>query len=315
MCVRQPSTFPFPSPARATVLIAVLALVWGSAFLWIRLALDGFGPTQLTFGRLALGALVLVPIVLARRLDHPTGGRLWAHITVSALVGNAIPYLLFAVAEQTVPSGVAGVVNATTPLWTTVLAFAVARADAGLTRRRVVGVLLGFIGAVVVIEPWRGAVGGSPGGLAATIAAAACYGVAYVYQARFLINRGVPLLSLTAAQLVVAACLLLPTLPFGGADRDPTVGSALALVALGAGTGLGILINFTLIGTEGPTSASVVTYLLPAVALLLGITILSEPARWTLVAGGVLILLGVTLTRPRHGPGPTVAAPVTGPQA
>lgn len=283
---------------RAVGLIAALALLWGSGFFWIALALDGFTPTQLTFGRLALGALVLVPIVLARRLARPTGGGMWAHIAVSALVANAIPYTLFAVAEQTVPSSVAGVVNATTPLWTAVVAYATSRADAGLTPRRVVGILVGFVGVVVVIEPWRGLLGGSVGGLIATVAAAASYGVAYVYQARFLTGRGISPLTLTAAQLVVAAALLLPTVPYGGSGSGPTTGSVLALLVLGiAGTGLALVINFTLIATEGPTAASVVTYLLPLVAVALGVAFLDESARWTLAAGGLLILVGVALTR------------------
>ncbi|MGD9525322.1 DMT family transporter [Pseudonocardia sp.] len=285
---------------RAVGLIAALALLWGSGFFWIALALEGFTPTQLTFARLALGALVLVPLVLVRRLERPSGWRMWVHITVSAFVANALPYTLFAVAEQTVPSSVAGVVNATTPLWTLLVAFFVSGADAGLTGRRVLGVLLGFIGVVVVVEPWRGVLGGSTGGLVATVAAAASYGVAYVYQARYLTNRGISPLSLTAFQLVAAACLLLPTLPFGGSGPGPTTGSALALLILGvAGTGLALVINFTLIATEGPTAASVVTYLLPLVAVALGVTFLDEPARWTLVAGGLLILVGVGLARGR----------------
>jgi len=288
---------------RAVGLIAALALLWGSGFFWIALALDGFTPTQLTFGRLALGALVLVPFVLVRRLQRPTGWRMWGHITVSAFVANAVPYTLFAVAEQTVPSSVAGVVNATTPLWTLLVAFLVAGTDAGLTGRRVLGVLLGFIGVVVVIEPWRGVLGGSIGGLAATVAAAASYGVAYVYQARYLTNRGLSPLSLTAAQLVVAAGLLLPTLPLGGPGPGLTLGAVVAVVILGiAGTGLALVINFTLIATEGPTAASVVTYLLPLVAVVLGIAILGEPARWTLALGGLGILVGVRLARakPTH---------------
>ncbi len=288
---------------RATGLVLVLALLWGSGFFWIRLALDGFTPLQLTFTRLALGALVLVPLVLARGLARPKGWHMWAHVAVSAIIANAVPYTLFAVAEQTVPSSVAGVVNATTPLWTAFFAFAIDRARAGLTKRRMLGVLMGFAGAVVVIEPWRDVIEGSPLGLAATVTAALSYGAAYVYQARFLTNRGVPPLSLTAAQLVIAAGLLALTLPFTGPVSGLTGGAVGAVAILGvAGTGLALVINFTLVATEGATSASVVTYLLPLVALVLGITILGESARWTLVAGGVLILLGVAFARPMSRP-------------
>src|SRR5262245_21790212 len=100
---------------------ALLALLWGSGFLWIKLALRGFNPVQIVFVRLALGVAVLTPIVWHRGQRFPTGWRTWAHLTVAALFANAIPYVLFGVAELTVGSNVAGVLNATTPLWTVTL--------------------------------------------------------------------------------------------------------------------------------------------------------------------------------------------------
>lgn len=283
---------------RATALIAALALLWGSGFFWIALSLDGFTPVQLTFIRLALGALVLVPIVLIRRLPRPRGRAMWAHLTISALVGNAIPYTLFAVAEQTVPSSLAGVINATTPLWTVLLAVAV-RADTRLTPRRILGVALGFVGVLVLFEPWNASTAGEIGGVLACIGAAMSYGVAYVYQARYLTNRGLSPLTLTAAQLVAATAILALALPVaGGMQADPAALALIAVLILGAiGTGLALVINFTLIATEGPTAASVVTYLVPAVALALGILILDEPARLTLPLGAALILIGVGLVR------------------
>lgn len=282
---------------RATVLIATLALLWGSGFFWIALSLDGFTPVQLTFGRLALGALVLVPIALGRRLPRPTGRAMWLHLTVSALVANAIPYTLFAVAEQTVSSSLAGVLNATTALWTLLLAVAT-RSDSQLTRRRAAGVALGFVGVLVLFEPWNGIAGGTAAGLLACIGAAASYGIAYIYQARFLTNRGLSALSLTATQLVIAAGILALLLPFSGAIRGPEPIAIAAVLILGViGTGVALIINFQLIATEGATAASVVTYLVPAVALLLGVLVLDEPASLALPIGGVLILAGVALTR------------------
>ncbi|GAA3225027.1 DMT family transporter [Pseudonocardia petroleophila] len=287
---------------RTTGLIATLALLWGSGFFWIALALDGFTPVQITFARLALGALVLVPIVLWRRLPRPAGRTMWLHLTVSALVGNAIPYTLFAVAEQTVPSSLAGVINATTPLWTLLLAVAT-RSDSRLTSRRAAGVALGFVGVLVVFEPWNGVAGGTATGLFACIGAAASYGIAYIYQARFLTNRGLSPLTLTAAQLLIAAALLALALPFSGALHSPGPLAIVAVLILGIiGTGVALIINFQLIATEGATAASVVTYLVPAVALLLGVLVLSEPASLALPIGGVLILTGVAITRARSRP-------------
>ena len=285
---------------RATALIGVLALLWGSGFFWIKLSLDGFTPVQLTFARLALGALVLVPIILIRRLPRPRGRTMWGHLAVSALVANAIPYTLFAVAEQTVSSSLAGVINATTPLWTVLIAVA-ARADTRLTPRRGLGVLLGFLGVLVVFEPWNATTGGAVGGVLACLGAAMSYGFAYVYQSKFLTNRGFSPLTLTAAQLVVASVILALALPASGGMRaQPSSLALIAVIVLGAiGTGVALVINFTLIATEGPTAASVVTYLVPAVALALGILILSEPARLTLPLGALIILIGVALVRRR----------------
>jgi drug/metabolite transporter (DMT)-like permease len=225
---------------------------------------------------------------------------MWCHLAVSALVANAIPYTLFAVAEQTVSSSLAGVINATTPLWTVLIAVA-ARADTRLTPRRGLGVLLGFLGVLVVFEPWNATTGGAVGGVLACLGAAMSYGFAYVYQSKFLTNRGFSPLTLTAAQLVVASVILALALPASGGMRaQPSSLALIAVIVLGAiGTGVALVINFTLIGTEGPTAASVVTYLVPAVALALGILILSEPARLTLPLGALIILIGVALVRRR----------------
>lgn len=286
---------------RATGLVAALALLWGSGYFWIKLALGGFTPVQLTFGRLALGALVLLPIVLIQRLRVPHSRAMWGHLVVSALLACAIPYTLFALAEQTVSSSLAGVLNSTTPLWTVLLAVSL-RTEGRLSARRILGVIVGFAGAVVVVDPWSGLLGGSLAGMLACLAAALSYAIAYTYQGRYLTNRGVSPITLTAVQLSIAAAMLALTLPFGGASPASTSPFPwIAVFVLGAaGTGLALIINFTLIGTEGATAASVVTYLVPAVALTLGIAILDEPTRPTLPIGAALILLGVTLVRYRR---------------
>jgi uncharacterized membrane protein len=136
--------------------LALLALLWGSGFLWIKLALRGFGPTQIVLIRLSLCALVLTPIALARGLRFPTDRMNWVHLFVAALVANAIPYTLFGVGERTVGSNVAGVVNATTPLWTVLFAF-LAGTDRTVSLRRGIGLALGFAGTVLIFAPWESA--------------------------------------------------------------------------------------------------------------------------------------------------------------
>jgi uncharacterized membrane protein len=107
---------------RGTLLVLALALVWGANFLWIKVALGVFSPVQVTVVRVVLGAVLLVGVAVARRrVALPSQVRVWGHLFVAALMGNAVPYLAFALGETRVDSGIAGALNATTPLWTLVL--------------------------------------------------------------------------------------------------------------------------------------------------------------------------------------------------
>src|SRR3954451_4443896 len=129
--------------------LAGLALLWGSGFLWIKLALRGFTPVQIVLVRLALGALVLAPIALSRGMRFPQDRKTWGHLLVAALVANVIPYTLFGIAERTVGSNVAGVLNATTPLWTVLVAY-LAGTDRKVSVWRGAGLALGFAGTVLI---------------------------------------------------------------------------------------------------------------------------------------------------------------------
>jgi drug/metabolite transporter (DMT)-like permease len=190
----------------------------------------------------------------------------------------------------------------------------------GIASARITGLLLGFAGTVVVLAPWQAVP--IPGSLAAQFAcllAAASYGVAYVYIDRFLRGREPPLV-LAATQLVLAAVVLALITPFTALDpialSREVVGSILALGALG--TGAAYVLNYRLIVEEGATTASLTTYLLPIVSVVLGGLVLAEPVGWNLVAGAAIVLLGVALcerhitgrrwatipmyVRPRRGP-------------
>ena len=290
---------------RAPALVAALALLWGSGFFWIKLSLNGLSPFQLTFARLALGAAVLGIFVAVRRLALPRSRTMWAHLAVAALISNAVPYTLFAIAEQTVPSSLAGTINATTPLWTAVLAYAVS-SDTGFTVRRIAGLAVGFTGALILLSPWDAAALGSTAGMLACLGAAVSYGLSYVYQARYVTNRGFPPLVLAFGQICASTVILALILPTAGDPAPQLTGMVvLAILVLGIlGTGVAYVINYALIATEGPTTASVVTYLVPAVAVALGVAFLGEPIGPNLLTGAVLILLGVALVRRRDAYAP-----------
>lgn len=283
--------------------MAVLALLWGSSFLWIKLALRGFNPVQIVFARLLLGFAVLTPIALARGLRFPRGWRIWGHLFVAALIANAVPYVLFGVAEETVGSNVAGVLNATTPLWTLLLAVLL-RVDHSVTGWKAAGFALGFLGVVVIFAPWESASEIASWGGALCLAAAASYAVSYVYMSRFLTGRGISPLMLSASQLAAATVLLAAALPIAGLEaphwRFDAVASLLILGALG--TGIAYVVNYRIIQDEGPTAASAVTYLLPIVAVILGWLALRESITTAILLGTGLILIGVTLSRRQSTP-------------
>jgi drug/metabolite transporter (DMT)-like permease len=278
------------------VRVAALALIWGSGFLLIKLSLRGFSPVQLTFARLALGAAFLTIVVVATKLRLPTG-RLWLHLIVAALVANAIPYALFGFAEQTVNSNLAGAINATTPLWTLLIATLLRQAKQ-LRWVQSAGMAIGFAGALLILSPWQTTSAPIPGVLAC-LGAAASYGLSYVYMGRYLTGRGIPPLVLSASQLIAATGLLILAAPIGG-FTPPTwrPDALLALLTLGViGTGVAYVLNYRIISDDGPVLASTVTYLLPVVAVILGLVVLGEPISLQLAIGVIVVLAGVALTR------------------
>ena len=299
-----------PVKQSALVRLALLALIWGSSFLWIKLADRGFAPVEVTFARLALGAAALFPVVVARRQALPRSAGLWARIALAALFANAIPYLLFAVAEQSLDSSTAGIINATTPLWTVTLAVAV-RHQKSVTARQCAGLVVGFAGTMLIFSPWHSASSIASAGGLECLAASISYAISFVYMDRFLARRGMSPIALSACQLLVAAALLAVALPFYGAGAPQASAASLAsLVILGVlGTGVAYVLNYQIITSEGATVAATVTYLLPVVAIVLGVLVLGETVTITVLAGIALVLAGVALTRPRDRPAVRDEAP------
>jgi drug/metabolite transporter (DMT)-like permease len=283
---------------RGPLLIATLALIWGSNFAWIKVSLEAFTPTQLTFGRMLLGALVLCAVLAIQRHPLPTGWRTWTHLTIAALIANALPYYLFALGETRVDSSTAGIANATTPLWT--LAIVAALRQETVSARRLTGFALGLCGCVVLLNPWNTGTVDIVGAFAC-LSAALSYAVSYVYMARYLITRAITPAALSAAQLLAATTwTLLALAPRLGPRPVAQMWPWLALLILGVlGTGAAYGINYTLIRVEGAVGASTVIYLVPVVSIVFGTALLLEPVTARLMGGTLLVLLGVHLTRSR----------------
>jgi drug/metabolite transporter (DMT)-like permease len=273
---------------------ALLALIWGSSFLSIKVAVDVLAPVDVAFGRVSLGALVLVIALAARRQGLPRGRAVWGHLFVIALFGNSIPFLLLAEGETRISSVLAGIWNATTPLLTLVVATFMLP-DERPTPRRVAGLLAGFAGVLVVLGPWRSVGGGELLGQLMCLGAAACYGIAFPYTRRFVAGRPDSGMALSAGQLLWSSAQLgVATAFIGGAPGHVEIDTVAAMLALGVlGTGFAYILNYAVVRLAGATTASTVTYLVPLVSTALGIAVLGEHLVWNQPAGAAIVLASV----------------------
>lgn len=280
----------------------LLAAIWGSSFLFIKILGEHWSALWVAFGRIALGALTLVALVRLRRERFPRDARLWLHCAILAVLFNAVPFTLFAFGEQHTSSIVAGLWNATTPLWVLALTLAGVGDELSSTARTA-GLGLGFVGVALLLGPWRGLGGGQLIGYLACAGGAFCYGVGFHYTRRHLAWRPESGVVLSACQLVCATALLAPFLALTylpPSVRLEDVGSVLALGALSSGVAYAI--NYALVRGHGVTVASTVTYVVPVVSTALGAAVLSEPLRWNQPVGTLVLLVGIAISQRRLSP-------------
>jgi drug/metabolite transporter (DMT)-like permease len=285
---------------------ALLAAIWGSSFLFIKVGVAELHPLYLTLGRVAAGALTLLLTLLAIRDRLPRDPRLWGHLAVVAAVGNVAPFTLFGYGEQRVSSGLAGIWNAVTPLVVLPVAVLVFRTER-MTVRRTAGLLTGFLGVLVVLGVWEGVGGTELTGQLMCFAAASCYGVSVPYIRRFVTGRAESGVAISAAQLLLATAQLAIISPLlAGPPPNPaglSSGAIASVLALGAlGTGLAFVINLRNIHLIGASAASTVTYVIPVFAVAIGVIGLGEHISWYQPVGALVVLLGVAISqgfRPR----------------
>ncbi len=285
--------------ARWAPAFVTLSVIWGSSFALIKVAVDaGVTPMWVALWRCVFGALALLVVCGVRRAALPRDRAAWGHAFVVAVLANAAPFALFAFGETRVSSVLAGVWNATTPLTTLVFVLVVVPLERP-TLGRLLGLLVGFAGVLVVLGVWDGPAGATVTGSLACLGATTCYGAGFAYTRRFFSGRPESAAALSAVQIVCAAVeLALVTPVISGAPSWPGAGAFAALVVLGAGgTGIAFVMNLGVIRSAGPTVASTVTYLTPLWSTLLGALLLSEPLGWNTVAGGFVVIAGVLLAR------------------
>jgi drug/metabolite transporter (DMT)-like permease len=291
--------------------VVLLALIWGWSFLLIKVALGGMTPATVAFVRIGLGAIVVLVVLKVRGAALPRDRRTWRHFAVMGLAHSAIPFTLLAWGEQHITSALTAVVNASTGLFTAVAA-AIGLGER-LRRPQVAGLVLGFGGVAVASGTGTSDIVSSSGaGIAAALAASAFYGFSFVYARRHLTT--VPPLVAACGQLVTGVVLSAPLAVVTSVDEgfSPTLRQVAAVALLGAvGTGIAYVINYRSIADVGPTRASLVTYLVPIVAVTVGVLFLDERFHLRLLVGGALTIAGIALIQERFRPfrpGPVVAA-------
>ncbi|MEU2023794.1 DMT family transporter [Streptomyces sp. NPDC016469] len=301
-----PTPTPTSGPAQRPALdwrlrFAALSLIWGFSFLLIKVGTDAYAPFQVTLGRLLAGTAVLAVVMAVKRERLPRSARTWGHLAVAAFFLNALPFSLFAYAELSIPSTLAGICNATSPLWGMALSL-VALSEDRPTRRRVAGLGLGFLGVLTVLGAWQGFSGLDFSGTAMALLASLSYPVGWIYVRRTLAGSGASTLALTGSQLFLGTVQLAVVTPlFTTVPSGFPVVPTLAVVALGAlGTGLAVPLQYGLVNEVGPTTAQMVTYFIPVIATAAGVAVLGEQLSWNTPVGALVVLAGAALTQSRR---------------
>jgi drug/metabolite transporter (DMT)-like permease len=287
---------------REWAMLLTLAAAWGGIFLYAKLALAELSPLVLVLWRLAIAALVLQVIARLAGYRMPRSLGIWAAFFAMGALNNVIPFTLINYAQTEIASGLASILNGTTPLFTVLLAHFLTR-DEKLTAQRLFGVLSGMVGVAIMIgaEALQG-LSLHVAGEIAVVAAAVSYAFAGIFGRRF---RTLPPLVTAAGQVTASTVVMLLFVPQVEPHWLPfaisrTAASAVLAMAL-IGTVLGYILYFRILATSGATNLLIVTFLMPFIAILLGGIVLDERLELRHFAGMALIILGVVAIDGRPG--------------
>jgi drug/metabolite transporter (DMT)-like permease len=277
-------------------IIMLLSLLWGGAFFMIELGLRGFPPNSLVFLRMALAVPPMLLILKIMGHHMPRDRKSWQQLFVLGAINAAFPFILFFWGQTRIESGLASILNATTPLWGVVTAHFLTR-DEKATPARVAGIVLGLAGIIVMVGPDAlGGISGSVLAQLACLAATLLYALAAVY-ARTLSRSTMTPLVIATGQVVAAAIIMFPvmlmvdhpwTLPSAGWDAwAGAIGLAIP------STAIAYFFYFRLIDSAGASNAMLVAFIMPVIAVILGVVALNESIEAKELAGAALIALGL----------------------
>lgn len=291
-----------PGPGLADYgLLLVLSAIWGSSFLFIKVAVETMPAISMTSSRLLLAGIILVCMAGLSKQSIPKGRALWGWIAMAAFFGNALPFALIGWGEEKIDSGLAAILMAVMPLTTLLLAH-IFTADEKITLPKAIGVVLGFCGLVVLIGPAKLATLGEETVRQLAVAAAAvCYGINAIITKKF---AGLPPKALAAAVVMTSAIMLLPAsfLFDQPLALEPSMLSSLSIVGLAVfHTVIATLLLFALVRRQGASFFAQINFLVPIFGVAWGAMLLAErPSPNAYVALG-LILLGIMIARLKFG--------------
>jgi drug/metabolite transporter (DMT)-like permease len=296
-----------------------LALIWGSSFLFMKVALAALHPVQIAAARIFEAAAILLVLLRMTGSTLPRRARIWGHLAVSSLFLTALPFLGFVIGETRVSSAIAGIGNATTPIAAVLFAMVLLPAER-LTGAKLAAVLVGFLGVVIIAEPWNAAGRPDPLGFLIVVLSGACYGLGWTYNRRYLADADLGGLSQPTALLLCGAALMVPItlgwwllnrqtvatpwtlVPHEAHDHYP-VWLALSCVALlgFVGTGIASVLQYDVVRAAGAVASTTVTYLIPVVSVVLGVFVLGEHLGPAQLAGFAVVLACAVVinTKPR----------------
>ena len=273
----------------------LLGAIWSSSFMWIKIAVQEIGPMTLVAFRVLLGLLFGVVVILLQRAQLPRSLREWSPLLILGITNVAVPFFLISWGEQTIDSAVAAILDATVPLFTILIAHYLLHDDK-MTVPKVLGLLMGFAGVVVLMSKDIGASLGSVLGQLAVVLASAFYAGSSVYARKTTENTSGIMRS--AGPLVSATVVMwLATFLVESPVEIPQLRITwIALLFLGIlGSGVAFIMAYYLIHEIGPTRTTMVTYLFPLGGVILGVVFLNEQLSWQVLVGAVLVILSLVV--------------------
>jgi drug/metabolite transporter (DMT)-like permease len=288
--------------AKDWLVFIILGILWGSSFLWIKIAIQEISPLLLVTLRLSFAIITLTIAAIIARPLWPQGKRLWLTLVLFGLINTAIPYFLISWGEQYIDSAVAAILNSSTPLFAMIIAH-IFLDDDRITLPRLTGLLIGFVGIVIIVSRDLGQNESVSQyatlillGQAAVLLASLLYAGSAVFAKRNL--KGLSPVVQGLVPIVGASTFLWLLIPIVedplSLPELPITWIAIAWLGL-LGTGFAFILYFYLIQSVGPTRTTLVTYIFPLVGLVLGVIVLGETLDWRLAVGAALIIISVVV--------------------